>query len=137
MTKQRIITALYLLGIFVFPLIFQPWHIIQHHGDDYECSVHIHKIDQSYGHAHHHDSGCSHEKMLPLISLQNPDHSHDPCYICDYKFPIKDLPAPFQPGFIVLKFQGLHSVNLVISDLQRAYSLINPRAPPCSNQGLS
>jgi hypothetical protein len=97
----------------------------------------MHETEQNHGLAHHHDSDCSNASVLPFASIKTHDHSYDPCYICDYKFPVNDLPAPFQPGFILYKFQGLHSVDLVISDLQRAYSLINPRAPPCSIKGLS
>jgi len=127
MTKLRINTTLFLLGIFMFPVIFQPWHIFQHHGHDQECSVH----------AHHHDPNCDHEPVLPLVSIQSHDHSHDPCYICDYKFPVKDLPTLCALEFTTHQFKELQSVNLVISDLQRVYSLIKPRAPPCSSPELS
>lgn len=137
MKNKRLYTALYLLGLFVFPLIVQPWHIIQHHGHDFDCSGHIHAIEQSYVHSQLHDQDCCHDSMLPLVSISNQDHSHDPCYICDYKFLVKDLPTPIEPGFVLYKFQGLHPANLIFSDLQRVYSQINSRAPPCSSPELS
>ena len=137
MIKRRLYTALYLFGIFVFPLIFQPWHIIQHHGHVNECSGQIRGTDHLSAYAHHHDSDCCQISVMPLVSIKNTDHSHDPCYICDYKFPVKDLPTPIQPGFISRQFKELQSVPLVVPDLQRVCSLINPRAPPCSTPGLS
>jgi hypothetical protein len=137
MIKKRLYTALYLLGIFAFPIIIQPWHIIQHHGHDYECSVFIKEIDKSYEHAHHHESDCCHASELPLVSIKKHDHSHDPCYICDYKFPVKDVPVSWEPGFTIYHFTELQSVDIVISDLQPFYSLTNPRAPPRSSLELS
>lgn len=123
MKKRRIYTVFFLVGIFLFPLIFQPWHIVQHHGHDHECSAH----------AHHHNTDCSHESALSLISTQDQDQPHDPCYICDYKFPVEDLPTPGEPVFTPYQFQEIQSVNLVLSDLKCDHSLVNPRAPPCSS----
>lgn len=137
MTEWRIHTALFLIGIFVFPLIFQPWHIVQHHGHGEECSGHIHGADLTYEHSHHHDSGCSHTSMQPVITIQSTDHSHDPCYICDYKFPVNDLASAIELGFILYQVNDLHSGNRLCSALQEIYSLINPRAPPCSSLELS
>jgi hypothetical protein len=137
MIKRRLYTVLWLLGIFVFPIIFQPWHIIQHHGHEHGSSVYIHETAQYHGHAHHHDTDCSHASVLSFESIKTQDHSHDPCYICDYKFPVKDLPTPIQPGFISHQFKELPSGNLVYPDLLRVFSLTNPRAPPCATRDLS
>jgi len=137
MIRRRLYTALYLFGIFVFPIVFQPLHIIQHHGHGHEYSEHVHEIDQNSGHTHHHETDCSHESVLPLVSLQSQDHSHDPCLICDYEFPVQDMPVSWEPVFTTYQFNEIQAVDLVLSDLQRVYSQINPRAPPRPSQELS
>lgn len=135
MVKRRLYTVLYLLVIFVYPVIVQPWHIIQHHG--HEDSWHIDETDHSYGLVHHLDSNCSYDSVLPPGSLINQDHSNDPCYICEYNFPVQDLPINSEPGFVAHQFKELQSVNLFISDEQEVYSLVNPRAPPSSSSKFS
>jgi hypothetical protein len=137
MIKRRLYTALYLLGIFVYPIIFQPWHIIQHHGHiiqqhdhDHGCSGHSHEADKSYEHAHHHDPKYPDASVLHFVNIKTHDHSHDPCYICDFKFPVNNLPSSNEPGFISHQHKETLAVNLVFSELQEVYFLINSRAPP-------
>jgi hypothetical protein len=66
------------------------------------------------------------EKAEFTISIPN----NDRCYICDFKFPVNDLPAVFEVEFISHQFNELQSIIFVSPDLTWEYSRVNPRAPP-------
>jgi hypothetical protein len=66
------------------------------------------------------------EKAAFIISI--PNHAH--CYICDFKFPVNDLPTVCEVGFVSNHFNELQPILLISPDLTWGYSRVNPRAPP-------
>jgi hypothetical protein len=108
--------AVYLAGIFIFPVLFQPWHIIHHHG--HECPDHHEKGDP-----------C-HTKPVPGFTILNQIPGHDHCYVCDFKFPVNDLPNSFNIYTVPHIYQEVQS-GLPLSHLPESeQSEFNPRAPP-------
>jgi hypothetical protein len=88
--------------------------MVHHHGQDhseYAC-----------------ESNHCHEEVKAEFTISIPNHDH--CYICDFKFPVNDLPAVYGMGYISSQFNELQPIILVSPDLVWGYSRIKPRAPP-------
>ena len=108
--------ALYLLVIFIYPLVFQPIHVVYHHKDD--CS-HGCYADKTSGicETHQHDTPVFTEK-------------DEKCPICTYEFSINTIPehSVFK-SYVPLNWNRLEQGQVV----QVKQSLLNkktPRAPP-------
>ncbi|WP_319503490.1 hypothetical protein [uncultured Draconibacterium sp.] len=107
--------TLLLLGIFVFPIAYQPYHIVRHHSQKAEC--------------HHECCHIKHEEAHD-VTFNSYSGEDERCPICDYHFPVNDLPrllffTPATP----------HVLNSVVEiEIKRAckhaISTKIPRAPP-------
>lgn len=121
--KRHIVILL--VVIFIFPLAYQPWHVLQHYSQKSNCHhdcCHLNmghsggKVAYSYGE----DINAASEK-------------EEPCPICNYHFPINVLPTIFH-------YQSNNTVaENAISDLkvrlpfQQFTSVKSPRAPPAKS----
>lgn len=107
--------AFILLGIFVFPIFYQPYHIVLHHSEELHC---------------HHDCCSSKiEKSTDLI-VDIYTEKEEPCPICNYHFPVNDIPGIsfFATSLIALKGQ-IYDLDIKRAS-QQVVSIKTPRAPP-------
>jgi len=108
--------AFFLFSIFSFPLIYQPFHAVVHHSHSTcsQCSV-----------------SCSQPDDDSLtVKLKKINDREEPCPICNYHFPLNEIPA----GVVSIRNIEIET-GLIICDLQRVYfwnpdSNIKSRAPP-------
>jgi hypothetical protein len=111
--KKHITLAL--LGIFVFPIVFQPFHIIWHHAEDSHC---------------HHECCPSEEKKPVGLIFDVFSANNEYCPICEYHFPVNDLPENF---FFASATKTVTS-SVYELKIKPAYQQITstktPRAPP-------
>ena len=107
--------ALSLLLIFVFPIIYQPLHVVWHHSHGAECCG-------SYG-------------TCQLGDLQKREGAYfeetiDHCPICSYEFSINDIPEKqvieFYIQELIFKF-----IETKVTEFVPPFVLLKiPRAPP-------
>jgi hypothetical protein len=73
--------ALFLFGIFSFPLIYQPFHVVVHHGHSHctRCTVSCSESHSDFGFA--------------IFDVT--EEKEEPCPICNYHFPINEIPTQF------------------------------------------
>lgn len=104
-----------LLGIFVFPIAYQPYHTVRHHSEKADC--------------HHECYQLTYEKTEGLVIDANTD-GDEPCPICDYHFPVNDLPKPlfYIPATPVV--QGAVAEKDIKPAFKQVISIKTPRAPP-------
>lgn len=115
------------MGIFVFPILFQPWHMFHDHGHqdaEIHCCEAGHNHEEAAGNAHH--EGLSTEGSFIHAA------GDEPCPICEYEFSVK-----FAPADPVMVFSGLTvaagpSVDIDNARHDDAHPNIIPRAPPVS-----
>lgn len=105
--------AFFLFGIFNFPMIYQPFHVVVHHGHTHDlvsCSE------------HHSDYGFQVFDIIEDIETF--------CPICNYHFPLNEIPA---------EFLSLHKVDIETGQVfsvplkgysNNTWSDLIPRAPP-------
>lgn len=108
--------AILLLGIFISPITFQSFHIVWHHS-----------------HGSHGDHELCHIKVSakPLCSVIKTVSQKDKhCLICEYQFPINDLPkvSIFRSITPVIK-SSLNEFGIQLY-FQQVFSNKSPRAPP-------
>ena len=108
--------ALSLLGIFLFPVVFQNLHVIRHHMHESEC---CHHIDVS-------EKKLKNSKELIIRSSEN----ESVCPIVQYKLSINMLPEvlPLDNTFLVFVEKAAEST--IEWAFQPFYSAKSPRAPP-------
>ena len=110
--------AFALLAIFSFPLAYQPFHVAVHHSHAHcsQCTV-----------------SCSTSNTdLQIISVEATPEKEEPCPICNYHFPLNDVPSET----VSLKNIEIET-ELINVDLQKVYinipdSNIKSRAPPAA-----
>jgi hypothetical protein len=105
-----------LFGIFSFPLIYQPFHVVVHHGHSHcaHCTIICSESHSDFGFAVFADT----------------DEKEEPCPICNYHFPINEIPAEFLSlQNIVIKTGQVFSVTLK-GYSNNHFSNLKPRAPP-------
>ena len=102
--------------IFLFPVLYQPAHIIQHHSHE--------RIDHSCEHHHHH-----HFKETTADATRITQTEAD-CLICEYEFVIKDLPGAYELVNAPIQYFEVKTVLAVSYNKTRSFTQINPRAPP-------
>jgi hypothetical protein len=108
--------ALLLLGIFTFPIVFQPFHLLQH---------------QSTGACFEHlccQTEAAVKVTLPGIHFESQDKEE--CPVCEYDFAVKDLPG--SSLFRTFTPVTHRSLKKPVNDLAfpQVYSTKTPRAPP-------
>ncbi|WP_347840676.1 hypothetical protein [uncultured Draconibacterium sp.] len=122
MTGLKIHITILLIGIFVFPLFYQPYHVIKHHAPKSHCT-----------------QACCHSKVvLPVekevcnfgIRVNVTVEKEKPCPICEYHFPINILPklVVFKPKTAV-KACLLFGIEERLAKQQIVFKK-SPRAPP-------
>lgn len=111
MRKRNRFYAFLLQWVFLFPIIVQSWHPAFHH---HSCE------------SHHHTAACCENEGTRIINA----HEHEDCLICEYQFPVNDLPASFEleSDFIVFEEFSKKNDQQHIPDFH--YLLNSPRAPP-------
>ena len=108
--------AIFLLGIFIFPITFQAFHIIWHHSHDY--------------HGHHKLYQVEVTKKPFQTDIRAASQKKKHCPICNYEFSINDLPKVFIFRSINLVIESsLNKLELQLP-FQQAISIKVPRAPP-------
>ena len=110
--------AILLFGIFLFPLTYQPWHVLKHHAQKSQCC-----------------HTCCHstiEKKVCDFShcITSASEKQESCPVCEYHFPLNILPklSLFKPKNPNLEAQlfGLEASLFY----QQIISRKSPRAPP-------
>ena len=111
--KQHI--ALVLLVIFTFPIAYQPYHMVMHHSADTEC--------------HHH---CCHAEPARTsgILLEPYSAEDENCPICDYHFPVNDLPKLSLFSTVERLLLTSISDSEIEQIRQQIISTKSPRGPP-------
>jgi hypothetical protein len=104
--------------IFLFPVLYQPVHIIQHHSPE--------RSDHSCDHHHHHHHKETADDAIRITQTEND------CLICEYEFVIKDLPGSYELVNAPIQYYEVKTAPAVSSEEGRFFSQINPRAPPQS-----
>lgn len=110
--------AFVLFAIFSFPLVYQPFHIAVHH---------------SYTHCRHCSVSCKQPHSdSQTINFETTQEKEEPCPICNYHFPLNEIPSG-----AVSQHNGEIKTGMVICDLQKVYirvpdSNIKSRAPPAA-----
>jgi len=105
--------AISLLGIFLFPVIFQNLHVILHHH---------HEI--AFGYDNHEERHSTADYFFVV------SHHEQHCPIVDYKFQINNLPGYFIFDLVCPGFVGLVSVCNSEEPHRLIRSARSPRAPP-------
>nr|WP_319267722.1 hypothetical protein [uncultured Draconibacterium sp.] len=115
MSRIKVHIALVLLGIFIFPIAYQPYHIVRHHSIKADC--------------HHHCCHLQDEEPDGVIFDISTD-GYENCPICDYHFPVNDLPRHLFFSPVI----PLSQSSLVEIEIKRACKQVisskTPRAPP-------
>lgn len=127
MTAWKRHIAVLAAGIFLFPVLYQPVHIIQHHSHEHN--------DHSCEHKHDHEGhSCEHHhKKSEYISGETQfSQSYSDCLVCEYTFVVQDIPVQND-----LVNAPVHHIELELfpttsSDRILSFSQVNPRAPPHS-----
>ena len=113
-------SALALLVIFVFPILFQPMHFIWHHVHDGDC------VDHSHAHCACHfiaDDSPSGPEVAP---------QKDRCLICDFEFSINDLPEHAVVESYIPKLVAVFHEKNSSGFIPAIVVVQSPRAPPYS-----
>jgi hypothetical protein len=104
--------AIILLGMFIFPVVFQQFHIIRHHSHDQGAGILV--INQD-------SPDCT------KVSCQRKD-CH--CPLCEYKFSIINMPDVFFFNAAINIIEGIEAESASSRPLQIPFSSASPRAPP-------
>lgn len=113
-TKKYIV--LFLLGIFLFPILFQSIHIVYHH--KHEHGFENQTINKSFS-----------ENDVCLTTTDALLHQNE-CIICDYQFSINDLPDTAVFRTISSKIISLLDEKIINPYYHQNFSKKTPRAPP-------
>ncbi|MDX8340246.1 hypothetical protein SLH46_13685 [Draconibacterium sp. IB214405] len=115
MSNLKIHIALVFLGIFVFPIAYQPYHIVRHHSEKADC--------------HHECCHLVHDEP-DGVTFKDNSGEEESCPICDYHFPVKDLPKPlFFTAAIPIVQNSLVEIEIKRA-CKQVISTKTPRAPP-------
>lgn len=113
--------ALLLFGIFFFPILFQPLHVLWHK-----------TVDEA--HAHHHDGGaCCSIPVFDKHAQEKGDvlsEKESVCPICAYHFSVNELPVPVLFHSVVWFARDAFEDTLVRCFPQQILAQNSPRAPP-------
>jgi len=111
MNNKRRFLAFLLQWVFFLPIVVQSWHPLFHH---HSCESH-----------HEVTAAVEHEVIMTASG-----HSHDECLVCEYQFPVNDLPETIGLSSLFFVFEEL-SVSAYQKDIPGFHYLHLPsRAPP-------
>lgn len=111
--------AIILIGIFLFPVVFQSFHIVQHQSHEHEyCSAQHHIADY---------------KITKGLFFKQLSEKEEHCIVCEYQFSLHDFPA-----VAVYRTATLLTESILIQLFEnlpatKAFSQAEPRAPPRIN----
>lgn len=111
-------TATLLLGLFLFPIIFQSIHIAWHHSQSVADNHHIKNSTNSQG---------SQSNAISVLT------ENDQCPICEYEFSIHNLPAIFVFETILPMLKGIENETAEPQLHLEVYSTKSSRGPPSPN----
>ncbi|MDD2962313.1 MAG: hypothetical protein PHU33_00055 [Bacteroidales bacterium] len=119
MTTLQKHIALWLFGIFSFPILFQSGHTVLHH---------LH----GYRHTQHQCMLCSTGRPDPTSCAfdEEGDHGEGVCPICEYQFSINQLPEATAFDPVVPMFFCNQCQSVVPSYYRPNHTTKSPRAPP-------
>jgi hypothetical protein len=112
--------ALCLMGLFIFPIVFQPLHVLLLHSPSHEhhhCCAHKHC--QAHAKPQHHND----------VKLSLAD---DNCPICNYHFATKDVSNPSVARAAIPVFTYDYNEFATQQIYNQTFSNKSPRAPPVS-----
>ena len=118
--KRHIVILL--VGIFIFPLAYQPWHVVWHHSQEL-CSQHG-CCQLNAEHSAKEAVGCDGPVLNPTPEKE------EPCPICDYHFPVNILPKFFYYPTNNLVAESAVTDLKIRLPFQQVTSVKSPRAPP-------
>ncbi len=105
--------ATILSGIFIFPIAFQSVHIVRHHAHDHYACHHVCNNHSNY-----------------LTATINAAKVFNKCPICEYKFPINNLPTVSVPETNIPKIEGVLIETIIVQPHLQIFEMKSPRAPP-------
>lgn len=108
--------AICLVGILFYPFLFQPLHVIHHHGHAHE--------GHDCEHEHAHAAGS------PDAGLCITEFSDNHCYICEFDLPANELPVKSQLGFVPHRYTEISPASSYSLMAESGYERTQPRAPP-------
>ncbi len=120
MIKSKTYKALFLFGIFIFPLIFQTAHRIKHHNQ---------ALQSCCEHTYCHETLVSTVNILGII-IKEDDH----CLICAYDFFIKSFTGYLFPGFMPIESHLNYVESSTLAYKAAPVALKKSRAPPVMPQ---
>ncbi|MGE0018171.1 MAG: hypothetical protein AB7S72_00770 [Draconibacterium sp.] len=108
--------AFLLFGIFSFPLIYQPFHVVVHHGHTScaNCTITCSEPHSDFGFA----------------VFDVTEEKEEPCPICNYHFPLNEIPAEFLSLHTVIIQTGQVFYVPLKGYSKNIFSNLIPRAPP-------
>jgi hypothetical protein len=108
--------AVLLLGIFIFPITFQSFHIVWHQSHGYRSNLKWYHAEIT--------------KRPSQTDLKTAQQKDQPCSICEYQFSINDLPelTIFRSITPVIE-SSLNELEIQLP-FQQTFSIKSPRAPP-------
>lgn len=109
--------ALLLFGIFIFPVLFQPMHVLWHKSiAEFSCSS---------CHFHYHLAGQAETDEESAIESCN---QH--CLLCDYEFSITSIPEHFVFECNIEKADKQSIISYLVQPQKPFAGNTSPRAPP-------
>lgn len=109
--------AILLLGIFLFPLTYQSWHIVQHHLEIESCKHHEHHL----------------EKQNSIDYLESFASDNDSCPICDFKINTTSTSESSNLALRVLCLSSDLIHKYYEDEFSSSLESISSRAPPFTN----
>jgi len=108
--------SFFLFWIFFTPILFQSIHIVWHHSDAHQCEHHLCISEAS-------------DQMLKADDTQLSE-KEEKCPICEYEFPINNIPKVSSYDASLPIFSSLYTKTLTQKQFIKVISKRNPRAPP-------
>lgn len=107
-----------LIGIFLFPIMYQSVHVIQHHEN---------KINECSG-----TCSCSHEKADTDtdVLFKSLSENVENCPVCEYEFAVNDIPQSLIYEILSPLTNGQYLINYIDLKTQRGFTHKSPRGPP-------
>ncbi len=108
--------TLLLLGVFLFPILFQSYHVVRHHSS----------LDNSETHV----CACEITNADNGFQIQKESHKEKPCPICTYHFSINDLPRLSVSRLIIPAYTFTYIEIVAQLFFKQRVTKKSPRAPP-------
>lgn len=126
MIKKNIHIAAFSLGLFLFPIVYQPIHSTRHHS--YNYSLHDHTGCKHSCSSHSHNTKVTYkEKVTGLYTItEKADH----CPICEYQLSINNLLVISTFEYLVRKLNISYNEIVITQFIPSVASKDPPRAPP-------